>query len=96
MAGAFERLAQSVLNRLGQDAFLLDGAITIPCRANLEHGVQVAGAFDDAVFSRTVVTLSKSVGARQGMELHHPEGVYVLEPLLTENGHTQRFVVHPA
>ena len=63
MGGAFERLAKSVLNRLGQDAFLVSGASTTPCRANVEHGVQVAGAYDDAVFNRDVATIDRALVA---------------------------------
>ena len=81
MSGAFERLAKSVLNRLGQDAFLVSGASTTPCRANVEHGVQVAGAYDDAVFNRDVATLDRAglahrrpITARLAAEVLAPDG----------------------
>jgi len=95
MAGAFERLAASVLRCLGQDAFLHQGASTIPCRANIERGVQVMGSYDDAVFVRDVATLPASVGAKVGDELQHPMGNFVLDGLLADNGYTQRFTLQP-
>lgn len=96
MSGAFERLAKSVLNRLGQDAFLVSGASTTPCRANVEHGVQVAGAYDDAVFNRDVATLDRALGAKVGDTLQHPSGNYKLDGLLADNGFTVRFTLQPA
>lgn len=96
MRGAFERLAKSVLNRLGQDAFLVSGATTTPCRANVEHGVQVAGAYDDAVFNRDVATLDRALGAKVGDTLRHPSGNYKLDGMLADNGFTVRFTLQPA
>ena len=96
MSGAFERLAKSVLNRLGQDAFLVSGASTTPCRANIEHGVQVAGAYDDAVFNRDVATLDRALGAKVGDTLQHPSGNYKLDGMLADNGFTVRFTLQPA
>jgi len=96
MRGAFERLAKSVLNRLGQDAFLVSGASTTPCRANVEHGVQVAGAYDDAVFNRDVATLDRALGAKVGDTLQHPSGNYKLDGMLADNGFTVRFTLQPA
>ena len=96
MSGAFERLAKSVLNRLGQDAFLVSGASTTPCRANVEHGVQVAGAYDDAVFNRDVATLARALGAKVGDTLQHPSGNYKLDGMLADNGFTVRFTLQPA
>ena len=95
MSGAFERLAKSVLNRLGQDAFLVSGEDTTPCKANIERGVQVAGAYDDAVFNRDVATLAIGVGAKVGDTLQHPFGDFKLDGLLAENGYTVRFTVQP-
>lgn len=96
MSGAFERLAKSVLNRLGQDAFLVSGASTTPCRANVEHGVQVAGAYDDAVFNRDVATIDRALGAKVGDTLQHPSGNYKLDGMLADNGFTVRFTLQPA
>jgi hypothetical protein len=56
MAGAFERLAQSVLRHLGQDAFLLSGADTTTTRVNVEYAVAMAGPYDDGAFQRDGAT----------------------------------------
>lgn len=93
MSGAFERLAKSVLNRLGQDAFLVSGTNTTPCKANIECGVQVAGAYSDAVFDRDVATLDRALGAKVGDALQHPMGTYKLDGLLADNGYTVRFTL---
>jgi hypothetical protein len=97
MPGAFERLAKSVLNRLGQDALLLSGADSTPCRVNVEHGVQVTGPYGDAVFERSVATFDKAaVTPRSGDRLEHPDGNYTLDGLLADNGYTLRYTLQPA
>lgn len=95
MSEAFNRLARSVLNRLGQDALLLRGVTTIPCKVNIERGVQMMGQYDDAVFTRDVATLDATIGAKVGDELQHPQGVYVLDGLMADNGYTCRFTLQP-
>jgi hypothetical protein len=95
MSGAFERLARSVLRHLGQDAFLLRGAVSTPCRVNVERGVQVSGQYDDAVFTRDVATIDKKVGAKVGDILNHPLGVFLLDGLVLDNGYTARFSLQP-
>lgn len=91
----FERMAKSVLNRLGQDALLLRMGVgePVPCRVNIERGVQVMGPHSDATFLRDVATLSVEVGARSGDTLEHPNGAFALDGLLSDNGYTQRFTV---
>lgn len=93
MSGAFERLAKSVLNRLGQDALLVSGVTTKTVRANIEFGVQMQGPYDDAVFERDIATLAVSDGARTGDVLQHPAGNFVLDGLMSNNGYVQRFTV---
>lgn len=95
MSGAFERLARSVLTRLGEDASLVSGLVTTTVRANIEHGVQVTGSYDDAVMLRDILTLEKSAGAKVGDTLIHPEGTYRIDGLLLNNGYTQRFTLQP-
>lgn len=97
MPGAFERLAKSVLLHLGKDALLLSGGTSTPCKANIEHAVQVAGAFDDAVFERTVATFDKTeVRPRAGDRLEHPDGNFTLDGLLSDSGYAVRFTLQPA
>lgn len=93
MSGAFERLAKSVLNHLGQDALLVSGATSKTVRVNIEFGVQVQGSYDDAVFERDIATLAVSDGARLGDTLQHPLGTYKLDGVLNNNGYVQRFTV---
>ena len=93
MSGAFERLAKSVLNRLGQDALLVSGGQSKTVRVNLEFGVQMHGVYDDAVFERDIATLAVADGARTGDLLQHPLGHFVLDGVLNSNGYLQRFTV---
>ena len=91
----FERMAKGVLHRLGQDALLLRMGATepVPCRVNIERGVQVMGVHSDATFVRDVATILAEVGARSGDTLAHPSGNFALDGLLSDNGYTQRFTV---
>lgn len=93
MLGAFERLGKSVLRHLGQDALLLSGGITVPCRVNIERGVQVAGPYDDATYTRDVATLLKATGAKAGDRIEHPDGTFVLDGLILDNGVSLRYTV---
>lgn len=96
MAGAFERLAKSVLRRLGKDAFLHSGATITPCRVNIEHGVQTTGEYGDAVFERSVATLHLAeVSPKQGDILVHPDGTYELDGKMQANGQTVRYTLQP-
>lgn len=93
MPGAFERLAQSVLRHLGQDAFLLSGADTTPTRANIEHAVALAGPYDDGAFPRDVATLSAALGAKLGDRLRIGSDTYTLDGVVATNGYLHRFTV---
>lgn len=96
MQRAFGRLAKSVLRRLGQDAFLLSGAHTTPCRVNLEYGVQTAGPFNDAVLERTIASFdSGAVDPKIGDVLNHPDGSFKLDGKLQDAGYYVRFTVMP-
>ena len=92
--GAFERLAKSVLRRLGQDALLISGATVTPCRVNIEHGVQVTGSFNDAVFERDVATFDTSeVTPTEGNTLEHPAGRYRLDSKMQDVGVLVRYTL---
>lgn len=97
MAGAFERLATSVLRHLGQDAFLLVGATnsptTTPTRANIEFGVLMDGPYQDGMFPRDVATLPCAVNAKLGDRLVVGTTTYVLDGVVASNGHMERFSV---
>jgi hypothetical protein len=91
MASAFERLAQSVLRHLGQDAFLLAGAVSTPVRANVEHDVQLQGPYEDGAFTREVVTVPASAGARTGDRVQVDGATYLLDGAIATNGFLSRF-----
>ena len=97
MSKAFDRLAESVLRRLGQDAFLHSGTTTKPCRVNVERGVLMAGYYQDAMFHRDIVTLDSTVGAQVGdrVELQATGAVLVLDAVLADSGRLARFTVQP-
>ena len=99
--GVAQRLAKTVLRQLGQDG-LFRGAT--PCRANVEHDVEVAEG--QGVFTRTIVTLDKSLAAKRNDTLavgaivdgvFVPSQQYVIDgPPITDNGVLQRFAVRVA
>ena len=93
MAGAFERLATSVLRHLGQDAFLLVGAISTPTRANIEFGVAMAGPYDDGAFPRDVATVPAALRAKLGDRLTVGLDTYLLDGVVSTNGYLHRFTV---
>ena len=96
MGGAFERLGKSVLRHLGQDAFLLQGATSIPTRVNVERGVELMGQYNDAVMLRDVASIGAALQTKVGDRLQHPMGNYVLDGLLLNNGQIMRFTLQPA
>lgn len=93
MAGAFERLAQSVLRHLGQDAFLLSGADTTTTRVNVEYAVAMAGPYDDGAFQRDVATLPANLRAKLGDRLTIDGATYILDGVVSTNGHLHRFTI---
>ena len=93
MAGAFERLATSVLRHLGQDAFLLVGATSTPTRANIEFGVAMAGPYDDGAFPRDVATLPAALKAKLGDSVQVGTDIYQLDGVISTNGYLHRFTV---
>jgi hypothetical protein len=96
MSGAFERLSRSVLLRLGQDAFLVQGTTSTATRVNVERGVELTGEYGDAVVTRDVATIDAKLNPRVGDTIQHPMGNYVLDGLLRNTGFTMRFTLIPA
>lgn len=93
--GIFARAAAAGLAKLG-GASLLQGAA---CgNVNLEYGVELfAGSLgtanDNHVVRRDVATILKSYGPKVGQTLVHPDGTFLLERLLNDDGTVRRFVV---
>ncbi len=109
---AFARMADSLLAAIGEDSTLTGGpdstiGVDLPCRVNVEHGVQMTGAIprsgvnyvgydDDMVVEKSVATFLKSVGAAAGDTLVHPDGTFVLDAILSDTGYTRRFILRDA
>lgn len=84
----FQRMSQSVLTLLGQDAVLRGSE---PCKVNVEKGVQVS--IDDMIYERDVATISNSLSPAVGDSLDHPFGEFTLDRKLQNNGYNTRFVL---
>lgn len=87
---AFQRMTQSVLSLLGQDAFL---RTTVACKVNIERSVQVAEG--DMVYERDIATIDNSLNPTLGDRLSHPFGEFVLDRKFQDNGFSTRFIVRP-
>lgn len=104
MISAFERMTQSVLTVLGEDA-LFNGVMR--CRINIEYDVQFAGIEGeqaqyrgDISLPRDVATVPASVTPTVGKTFRFvdtdgtPTGpTYRLDKLVDANGYTKRFIV---
>lgn len=104
MISAFERMTQSILAVLGEDA-LFDGVV--PCKINIEHDVQFAGIDHesaqyrgDITVVKDVATIANSVNPALGktFQLTTAPGVYTgqrykLDKFVDANGYSKRFVV---
>ena len=92
----FRRMAERLLaGPLSQGAVLRGN---VPCRVNLEHGVEFTGYEADVAHEHVVATLLKSVSPKRGDTLETDnDGSFVLDgPAFQDNGHTVRFVVRKA
>lgn len=105
MTSVFGRMAQGVLSVLGEDA-LLRGAV--PCRINIEHGVQLTGMDGEAasyrgdlVVEKDVATILKTADPKSGDTITflstgtgpHAGKTYRLEVMIEDNNVTRRYVV---
>lgn len=104
MSSVFGRMAQGVLSVLGEDA-LLRGAV--PCKINIEHGVQLTGMDGesaayrgDLVVNRDVATVLKTHDPKAGDIFTfavdgggpHAGQSWRLETMIEDNGFTRRYV----
>ena len=99
MISAFERMTQSVLAVLGEDA-LFDGVV--PCKINIEHDVQFAGIDHEAAQYRGDITVVKDVATianavnpalGKTFVLTATGQRYKLDKFVDQNGYSKRFVV---
>lgn len=93
MLGVFQRLSVGVLAIFGEDS-LLRG--TVPCRINMEHGVQMMGMDaqkdDPVVITRSIATIAKSHNPKVRDTISHPDGEFRLDSIHQDNGVNIRFI----
>ena len=75
---------------MGEGSFLRG---SVPCRVNIEHGVQVIGTDDNTVVERSVATIALSHSPKVGDALTHPDGAYRLDTIFSDNGNSRRFIL---
>ena len=99
MISAFERMTQSVLAVLGDDA-LFDGVM--PCKINIEHDVQFAGIDHEAAQYRGDITVVKDVATiantvnpalGKTFTLTKTGQRYKLDKFVDQNGYSKRFII---
>lgn len=99
MISAFERMTQSILTVLGEDA-LFDGVV--PCKINIEYDVQFAGIDHEAAQYRGDITVNKDIAtiANSVVPVLGKTFVilssgqrYKLDKYLDQNGYSKRYIV---
>jgi hypothetical protein len=90
MLSVFTRMKEGVLAVMGEDSFLRG---TVPCRVNIEHGVQVVGIDENTVVERSVATIDGALNPKCGDTLVHPDGSYKLDAVFNNNGVAGRFIL---
>ena len=90
MLAVFQRMRQGVLAVMGEDSFLRG---SVPCRVNIEHGVQVIGSDDNVVVERSIATIDGSLEPKVNDALSHPDGTYKLDAIYQDNGINPRFIL---
>lgn len=89
------RASQRVLSRLGQDALLngvAAGKVNLARQVQIDPGIGDT-ANDNFVARFDVATISKLYNPRVGKVLTHPDGTFVLDRLVDDNGHNARFII---
>lgn len=86
----FQRMSNTVLALMGEDCTLRGN---VPCRANIEHGVQVTGEDGLMVLERSVATIGAEHEPKVGDVLTHPDGTYRLDVQMGNNGFNKRFML---
>jgi len=99
MISAFERMTQSILAVLGEDA-LFNGVV--PCKINIENDVQFAGIDHEAAqyrgditVAKDVATIANTVNPVLGQTFTMVAGGqrYKLDKYVDQNGYSKRFIV---
>lgn len=96
MISAFERMTQSVLAVLGEDA-LFNGVM--PCKINIERDVLFAGMDGttqyngDMTVAKDVATIANSVNPALGNTFTMAGQTYKLDKYVDQNGYSKRYIV---
>ncbi len=90
MLSVFKRMAEGVLAVMGEDSFLRGD---VPCKCNIEHGVQIVGEDENVVVERSIATISAVHLPKVGNTLSHPDGNYRLDAEFQDNGANPRFIL---
>lgn len=90
MLSVFKQMAEGVLAVMGEDSLLRGD---VPCKVNIEHGVQIVGMDDNVVVERSVATISDLHVPKVGDRLVHPDGSYKLDAIFADNGANPRFIL---
>lgn len=105
MSAIFGRMTEGVLAVLGEDALL---RATVPCKINIEHGVQLSGLDSesaahrgDFVVSRDVATVALRHAPKSGDRIDflptgggiHAGRSYRLETKIEDNGYSARYTI---
>lgn len=102
MLPAFRAMSDTILSLLGEDSFLRGSE---PCKVNIKHGVRLTG--EDTQYEQQlsakymsyvfdVATIAVQMNPKVNDTLQHPDGNYVLDTRLADNGHNRRFVLRKA
>jgi hypothetical protein len=86
----FARMSDRLLARLGGEAVLRG---SVPCNANVEHGVAVTGEYGEVTSYRTLVHIQSALNPRSGDTLVVSGTNYTLDTKESDDGYTTRFFV---
>lgn len=85
---AHARMSSGLLSRMGLPA-TLDG---LPVgKVHIAHGTRVQ--LGDATYERDVATIHKVFEPALGQQLDHPDGSFILDAMIGDNGLNQRWIL---
>lgn len=89
------------LAKLGEPSLLAGvtcGNVALERNVDVEQDTEALGKprQNVVIVKHTVAHIASSYAPRVGQSLAHPDGAFVLDRLLEDNGHTRRFIVAKA
>lgn len=92
------------LAKLGEPSLLAGvtcGNVALERNVDVEQDTEAHGTLGNfrqnvVIVKHTVAHIATSYAPRVGQSLTHPDGAFVLDRLLEDNGHTRRFIVAKA